>query len=143
MLRNFGFENIGNTEPGDRNWRIFDQGSKVEVKTDLTFTNPVATPTITKSIFVLYGPIVLFNIMISLDTGDGWNDTTTYIKMPFQALNVATALEFEGNFIVSNPATGGIYTEAYMGTNENLMFAGPYTAPSSKQARIQGWYFRN
>ena len=142
MLKLFGFENTGGQTPEQRNWQILDLNSKVQVKTDLVFTNPVATPTIDKSIFVLYGPIVLFNIVISLDTGDGW-DATTYIKMPFQALNVATALEFEGNFIVSNPATGGIYTEAYMGTNENLMFAGPYTAPSSKQARIQGWYFRN
>lgn len=142
MLKVFGLENAGNASPSDRNWQLFDLNSKTTVKTDLVFTNPVSTPTIDKSVFVLYGPIVLFNIMISLDTGDGW-DATTYIKMPFQALNVATALEFEGNFIVSNPATGGIYTEAYMGTNENLMFAGPYTAPSSKQARIQGWYFRN
>lgn len=142
MLNTFRFENTSNQSPNDRNWQIFDLGSKTSVKTDLVFVNEVNNPVIEKGIFVLYGPIVFFNIEFSMASGDGW-DLTTYIKMPFKQLNVAGTLQFESSFTVLTPADGSIYGQAYMATEENLMFNTSYAAAGAEQARIQGWYFRN
>lgn len=142
MLRSLLFESTETETPDGRNWRIFSENSKTLVKTNLTLTNPVNDTIVDKGIFVLYGPMVFFDIMLSLVSGDGW-DGTSYIKMPFFNLNVAGTLQFEGLFNVFDPADGTLITQAYMATEENLMFAGSHTASGDQQVRIQGWYFRN
>ena len=147
-LRPFSFLNTGAEEPEGRNWRTFDEASKTIVRTDLVFTNGVATPTIDSGTFTLYGPIVFYSLKVTLNNGDGWNNTTTYINMPFPEVRTSG-----GAFLASSAgaavdqATGIYWDTTIFRTAANptrLQFGNGYVnATGANQTFfLSGWYYR-
>jgi hypothetical protein len=147
MLKPFSFEKLGTETPVERNFRVFDEASKTIVRTDLVFTNPLTEVTVTRGIFTLYGPIVFYNIMLSVPNGDGWT-VTGYIDLPYSALIDNSVFLAPHNGVVFNNTQEALMGTAYLSSTANpnrLNFSFGYTNATGATATptIQGWYFRN
>lgn len=129
-----------------KNWQTFDEATKTIVKTDLSVTNPTATPVVNSGTFTLYGPIVFYDIMVTLNNNDGWT-TSSYINIPYPALvsgGTMPACHLGHAFIYN---TGIIQANTFIasGSNPNrLTFSANYTNVSGGDQIIylQGWYYR-
>ena len=146
-LMPFAFNPTTPATPEGRNWRVFDDASKTIVKTDLTMTTAVSDPVVVGGYFTLYGPIVFYNVRVTLDTNDGWGAGTSYITMPFSALNY-NGLNLAQSAMFAMGASGTIVRSVVYLANANpnrLYFTTAYTngTGADEEVFISGWYFRN
>lgn len=131
--------------PEQRNWRTFDEKSKLIVRTDLVFTNGTDI-TIPAAYFQLYGPIVFYNIRCHVPDTKSWT-TTAYIDLPYNAANDRVAFQAgHPGLIIINGAEafiGWAYISGFANPNRLNLAAG-YTNSSGAaiDVNIQGWYFR-
>lgn len=147
MLQPFAFEPTPRQESEQRNWKVLDEASKTFVRNDLVMSSPVSDPVISAGYFTLYGPIVFYNIQVTLDTNDGWTGSTSYITMPFSQLthNGANLAQHTGQAV---GAYGTVLRSVVWFSNAaptRLFFTTSYTngTGATEEVFISGWYYRN
>lgn len=147
-LRPFSFiNNREDSTNADRNWRTFDESSKLIVRNNLTMTSATSDPVIDYGYFTLYGPICFYNMKITLDTNDGWT-TSSYISMPYAEFRAAGARQAGHLGQAFNGAAGTVRSQTYCSSatnGERLYFNTAYTNGTGAEEVIfvQGWFLRN
>jgi len=147
MLRPFSFLNTTPETPEGRNWRTLDENTKTFVSNTLTMVSPTSDPVINYGYFTRYGPLVHYNIKMTLDSDDGWT-TSSYIILPFPEFIASGAQQaaHQGQAYVG--LTGASITAIVFGSvtnSDRLAFAGAYTnsTGADQVVFLQGWYLRN
>lgn len=144
-LKKFNFMNTPANDPADQNWRTFDEASKTIVRNDLVFASgAVNSPTIQAAYFVLYGPLVFYQMRILMNNNDGWG-AGAIVELPYPILYTTSSKTGDVGHLGTASVAGIFQSYVYINLGGSLTFQTAYTnvSGSDKKVFVQGWYLRN